>query len=151
MPRDYWSLVEPEWDRLVQWDDVSAFQAAFRSTDAAVRTLFAAHWLYAEVSNGGFLQFYWNSTGILAPEAQQAYVALGMPLTAGIVQQSMSWFPEPYPRERAARMKLLAPFEDADGDEGPFAQLDDEFYKLAESESGGFVRAANEFAGRSSQ
>ena len=152
MTTDYWQLVDPVWDSLVRWDAIPEFQFAFSSTEAAARTLFAAHWLYSEVCNGGFHQFYWNSTGILAPEAADAYEAIGMPRTAAIIRRSMSWFPTPYPRERQARIDLLDSYaETHPEDRDSFRSLDDEFYDVAESENGGFVSAANAFASRHSQ
>ena len=151
MPTDYWQLVEPVWDSLVEWEAVPAFQSAFRSTEPSARALFAAHWLYSEVCNGGFHQFYWNSTGILAPEAADAYEAIGMPRTAEIIRRSISWFPTPYPREREPRIELLDQYTETHPESGgPFASLDDEFYAVAESEAGGFVHAANQFASRDS-
>jgi len=151
MPTDYWQLVEPVWDTLVQWDEIPVFQAAFASADRAARTLFAAHWLYSEVCNGGFHQFYWNSTGVLALEAAEAFVAIGMPRTAGVVRRSMSWFPIPYPRERALRIGVLEVYATANPESpSPFDECDDEFYEVVDSESGGFVRAANSFAKRAS-
>ena len=151
MPTDYWQLVEPVWDSLVRWDEIPAFQSAFASTEASARTLFAAHWLYSEVCNGGFHQFYWNSTGVLAPEAADAYAAIGMPRTAEIVRRSMSWFPTPYPRDRETRIELLDSYAEMHPESHhPFRSLDDEFYGVVESENGGFVCAANEFASRHS-
>ncbi|WP_369973953.1 DUF4375 domain-containing protein [Polaromonas sp. SP1] len=32
------------------------------------RHLFAVHWCQSEICNGGFMQFFANSTGVLAPE-----------------------------------------------------------------------------------
>lgn len=149
MPTNYWQLVEPVWNSLVQWDDVPVFQSTFASTEVSARTLFAAHWLYSEVSNGGFLQFYWNSTGVLAPEAADAYAAIGMPRTAEIIRRSMSWFPIPYPRDRQTRIKLLDEYAEANPESDcPFDSFDNEFYEVAESESGGFELAANTFASR---
>jgi hypothetical protein len=104
-------------------------------------------YVYSEVCNGGFRQFYWNSTGILTPEALQAYQDLGMPRTAEIIQKSMGWFPVPYSRNRDARIALLEKHEAEHGeDHSPFADLDDSFYDVVESEHGGFICAANEFA-----
>jgi len=151
MPTNYWQLVEPVWDSLVQWDEIPAFQSAFAATEASARTLFGAHWLYSEVCNGGFHQFYWNSTGVLAPEAADAFAAIGMPRTAEIVRRTISWFPTPYPRNRESRIELLDSHAELHPDSpDPFSSFDDEFYGVVESESGGFVRAANEFARRHS-
>ena len=151
MPTDYWQVVEPVWDSLVQWDEIPAFQSAFAATETSARTLFAAHWLYSEVCNGGFHQFYWNSTGVLAPEAADAFTAIGMPRTADIVRRTMSWFPTPYPRDRESRIELLDGYAELHPESrDPFSSFDDEFYAVVESERGGFVRAANEFASQHS-
>jgi len=145
----YWQLVEPVWDSLVQWDDVSAFRSTFNETEPTARALFAAHWLYSEVFNGGFHQFYWNTTGILAPEAADAFETIGMPRTAQIIRRTISWFPSPYPRDRHTRILLLDGFEDTHPEQrDPFYALDDEFYDVVEAESGGFVSAADEYASR---
>jgi hypothetical protein len=150
MSTDYWRLVEPVWDSITRWDEIPAFLSAFGSTEPTARTLFAAHWLYSEVCNGGFRQFFWNSTGILAPEAADAYDALGMLRTGDVIRRSMSWFPSPYPREREVRMDLLDGHAQAHPDDAnPFVALDEEFDDAAESEGGGFVRSANAFASRS--
>jgi hypothetical protein len=146
----YWQLVEPVWDTLVQWDSVPEFQLAFKSAEPTAGTLFAAHWLYSEVCNGGFYQFYWNATGILAPEAKRSYELIGMPRTADVIQRSMQWFPTPYPRDREARVSLLQVAANHGDKGGPFRALDDTFYKVVESECGGFVSAANDFAARKS-
>ena len=149
MTTDYWQLVDPVWDSLVEWDTIPGFQFAFAAADPPARTLFAAHWLYSEVCNGGFKQFYWNTTGILAPEAANAFESIGMPRTVEIIRRSMSWFPPPYPRERQTRIELLDAYDfSRPARDGPFDSLDVEFYDVVESENGGFVRAANEFAGR---
>lgn len=151
MSRDYWLLVEPVWDSLVQWDEISGFQSTFASTDLSARTLFAAHWLYTEVCNGGFHQFYWNSTGVLAPEAADAYSAMGMPRTAEVIRRSIAWFRTPYPRDRGSRIEQLDRYAETHPEsESPFAPMDDEFYQVAESENGGFLCAANAFAHRRS-
>lgn len=107
MTTDYWQLVDPVWDSLVQWDEISVFEKTFAKTDSTARALFCAHWLYSEFCNGGFHQFFWNSTGILALEAFDAYKEIGMPIAAEIVRRSISWFPKRYPREREERIRLL--------------------------------------------
>ena len=150
MATDYWNFVEPVWDSLVQWDDVREFTSVFERTAVPSRTLFAAHWLKSEVDNGGFYQFYWNTTGILAPEAADAFVTIGMSASAQVIRQSIAWFPSPYPRDRSRRIALLDRYAaENPGRRHPFDLLDERFYELVESEVGGFVEAANEFARQS--
>ena len=65
----YWSLVEPHWERISIYDGGATFLRQFLTTPVRSRHLFAAHWCMSEVYNGGFHQFFHNSTGVLAPEA----------------------------------------------------------------------------------
>ena len=84
--------------------------------------------LEAEVNNGGFAQYYFNSAGDLAAEAPAALEAIGATHTAGIVRGANAVFPAGPPREQDAREELLdsipaeafAPF-----DEGFLAYTDD--------------------------
>ncbi|WP_164468170.1 DMP19 family protein [Caulobacter vibrioides] len=45
------------------------FLAGFSAVPTPSKHLLATHWLQSEVHNGGFSQFFSNSTGVLAPEA----------------------------------------------------------------------------------
>ena len=65
-----WSLVEPIWLPLNRsWDDAEEFVRRFRGVRPEAGHLYAAHWCQSEVCNGGFDQFFSNTTGLLAPEA----------------------------------------------------------------------------------
>jgi hypothetical protein len=85
-------------------------------------------WLDAEVKNGGFTQFYFNSSGDLAPQAVKAARAVGATELAGIIQQANALFgkngPDP---DRDKRMDQLSGI-DLEGLE----ELDSRFYKSAE-------------------
>src|SRR5687767_13179443 len=61
----YWSLVEPVWETISIYHTPDIFLTQFNSASLASRTLFAAHWCQSEVRNGGFHQFFGNSTGVL--------------------------------------------------------------------------------------
>jgi hypothetical protein len=67
----YWKLIEPFWIPLNEsWDDdPRAFLALFRQVPVAVGHLYASHWCQSEVCNGGLHQFFYNTTGLVAPEA----------------------------------------------------------------------------------
>ncbi len=78
MATDHWSLVEPVWLRLNKtWDDPEEFVRRLRSVGLEIGHLYAAHWCQSEVCNGGLHQFFSNSTGLLAPEALEAFRAIG--------------------------------------------------------------------------
>ena len=111
----YWDVLEPYWEKIDIYGEPADFLAAFNAVHERERTLFAAHWCESEVANGGFHQFFYNSTGVLAPEAAQAYRAVGLADVAAILEEAMSFFGSPYPRDRSDRMSAL-PEEDGGRD-----------------------------------
>jgi hypothetical protein len=129
--------------------------------------LFAAHMCLAEVHNGGFLQLFWNGTGILVPEAEDGFRAIGMPAMAALVQKAAFPLGSPYPRDRDERWdallaasgrksselkrifkkheNLYSAFVDATSTLGLDA-LDKQFWETAKTENGGFQEAATRYA-----
>src|SRR5829696_2343578 len=75
----YWQVLEPYWARIDIYNGPEAFLATYGEVPPVVQILFAAHWCESEVSNGGLHQFFMNPTGVLAPEAAQAFRKLGFP------------------------------------------------------------------------
>jgi hypothetical protein len=143
----YWDLVEPIWDSVSIYKGADNFLRQFGAAPVASRTLFAAHWTQSEVLNGGFGQYFSNSTGILAPEAVDAFRQLGMPQTAEALERAMAFFGSPYPRERSEREEAIeAAFESFGDDFDPFREADDAFFDFIEQEAGGFEAAANAYA-----
>ena len=143
----YWSVLEPAWNAVSIYDGAARFQREFATISTKACNLLAAHWCQSEVCNGGFHQFFTNSTGVLAPEAVEAFRVLGMPELARVVAQAMLWFGPLYPRDQSTRQAALSGFAAGDPKaSSPFEQLDTSFYRLLDSESGGFYRAADEYA-----
>ncbi len=52
------------------------------------RLVFAIHWYRAEVNNGGHVQFYSNSTGIVWRDALAGFEAMGLSDYAAVVRDS---------------------------------------------------------------
>jgi hypothetical protein len=144
----YWSLVDPIWEKVSIYDGPDVFLEQYNASPEASRILFAAHWCQSEINNGGFEQFFSNSTGVLAPEGVQAFRTIGMPQTADLIEEAMAAFGPSYPRERGEREEALEAIWDAagDSDAGPFGNLDETFFKLIETENGGFDVAADSYA-----
>jgi hypothetical protein len=69
----------------------------------AERVFICVWQLEAEVNNGGFAQYYTNSSGDLAADAPAALEAIGAPYTASIVSEANAVFPDGPPRDREAR------------------------------------------------
>jgi len=134
----YWSVIEPIWDKVSIYGSPDLFLHQFSNLTEVQRHLFASHWCQSEVRNGGFHQFFSNSTGVLAPEAVAGFRALGLAECAALVQEAMKHFARPYPREteeRLAKLELL-------GD--PFDAIDDRFYDAIRND--GYEKAADEYA-----
>jgi hypothetical protein len=82
--------------------------------------------LEAEVNNGGFDQFFYNSAGDDTAETIRALQSIKADTTAEIVKRAAAKFPDGMPpKERSQRQDLLfqvSPESDA------FDELDGEFY-----------------------
>jgi hypothetical protein len=129
-PVDYWTLIEPVWLRLnYTWDDLDLFVREFQSVQREIGHLYAGNWCQSEVVNGGFHQFFSNTTGLLAPEAVEGFRAIGVVAWAEILAEAMWHFGTPYPRDRDERGKFLPHDDDRPREQwDPFTKLDERFY-----------------------
>ena len=121
---DYGRLVRPVWGRISIYDRPEVFLRQYRQVRPEVGHLFAAHWCQSEVRNGGFRQFFGNSTGVLAPEAVEGFRAIGLPECAELLAEAMRYFGVPYPRERVERQTRLS---ELTGECDSFAELNARF------------------------
>lgn len=154
----YWAVLDAYWDAL-SIDSPHDFEHTFSQVPRPVGLLYAAHFCQSEVCNGGFTQFFWNSTGVLAPEAIEGFNAIGQVQVAAIVAQAVSLLGVPYPRNRADRWRALERLADPTADESlppsdqetfkqveAFRPIEDQFYSLISNERGGFETAADDYA-----
>jgi hypothetical protein len=143
---EYWTLVEPIWLPLNRtWEDTEKFVRKFRGVRPEAGHLYAAHWCQSEVRNGGFHQFFSNTTGLLAPEALEGFRAIGVAEWAEILREAMRHFGTPYPRDRDDREEFLPLRQRRPREEwNPFYQLDVRFYESTDD----WEDAANAYAGR---
>lgn len=143
---NYWSTVEPFWEAINIGEGPEVFRKTFETVPRVSGLLFAAHFCQSEVCNGGFRQFFSNSTGVLAPEAAEGFREIGQPKIATLIQSAMGLVGSPYLRdreERQARLKQIS--------KDSLDLLDEEFFDLIESENGGFQEAADSYAERLGQ
>jgi hypothetical protein len=83
--------------------------------------------LEAEINNGGFDQYFFNTSGGNASAAIEALRAIGANTTASILERAVQMFPGgSAPPERGARQDLLAQVS-PDGD--AFEALDEQFLR----------------------
>jgi Domain of unknown function (DUF4375) len=117
------------------------FLRTFASVDQNIGLLYAAHFVQSEVCNGGFKQFFGNSTGVLAPEAIRGFELIGMTETAQVVRVGTVLLGEPYPRDRAYRKTVLSQVSNEE-----LRRLDEQFFERLATENGGFESASAAFA-----
>ena len=157
----YWRLVEPYFDRVSVYDGPEVFLRDLAPVPAPARNLLAAHWAQSEIHNGGLAQFFFNRTGVLAPEAIVGFESIGMIEAANILREALRVFPEPYPRRWEERRQLFDLPDDpdarvvfmqfADLTSGAFEQLNERFWRLMRDESKGFLVCADRYASGASR
>ncbi len=147
MSTDYWTLVKPVWDKISIYDGPEKFLSEFGRASQKSRTLFAAHWAQSEIMNGGLGQFFSNSTGVLAPEAVEAFRELGMPKCASTLSDAMRFFGETYPRDTTKREQIFERFFEENGEDAILVlEQEDAMAAAIEEENGGWDEAADRYA-----
>jgi hypothetical protein len=145
----YWSRIEPYWLGLNEsWDHgPTHFLRALHDVPERVQHLYAAHWCQSEVCNGGLHQFFFNTTGLLAPEAAVGLSKIGANELADIVTEAQSFFGATYPRDRLERVAKLPEIEGRRRAEwNPFGELDDKFYAWLDAEKDRWDLMADRYA-----
>ena len=143
---DYWDVVGALWDVIDIYEGPGGFRQTYNSVPRESGLMFAAHFCQSDVCSGGFEQFFWNPTGVLAPEAVEAFGEIGLPRLAAVIESAMDLLGPPYPRNRDERKSRLSQVP-----EGAFDDLDESFFALIKSEEGGFKAAANRYVERMGQ
>ena len=77
----------------------------------AERIFYITQTLEMEVNNGGFLQFFYNSSGNFSNELVSAFTAIGANATAAICQKAIAAFGRDIPVDRDEREELLDELE----------------------------------------
>ncbi|MFM9848406.1 MAG: DUF4375 domain-containing protein [Hyphomicrobiaceae bacterium] len=125
----YWQFVEPHWDRVNIYGTANDFLADYKRLSKPVQHLLTCTWCHSEVCNGGFHQFFGNSTGVLAPEAAIGFEAIGLPKAAVAVSGAMHFFGKRFPRAQPVREQRLNEYAAANPEAwNPFEAFDEHFY-----------------------
>ncbi|SLN18937.1 hypothetical protein ROA7450_00595 [Roseovarius albus] len=129
-PREYPSVYLPYYDQFNFYDGRDVWLKSISGIPQKAVHLFCIHWLHLEVYNGGFWQYFYNSTGVSASEARDGFLAIGMREVASIVESAMAELGEPFPFDKRARESIVGPPDDRID----FGELDDAFYALADTD-----------------
>jgi hypothetical protein len=98
------------------------------------RTVYFAQILEGEVINGGFSQFFSNSSGDNAHETLEALVEVGASTAARLLSKAIRTFPGGrVPRDRSARCQQL--FQHEEHNSTFWDALDQEYYALLKADS----------------
>jgi hypothetical protein len=129
-PRAYPRFYEPFYEQFNFYDGREEWLRSIEKIPEKAVNLFSIHWLHLEVYNGGFWQYFFNSTGTSAPEACRGFAAIGMPEVAAVVSEAMRKLGSVYPTTVDARREIVGgPEKRMD-----FSDFNSTFYDLADTE-----------------
>jgi hypothetical protein len=103
----YLDLLRPLYKIVVLHQGPDKFATSISGVTRDALLLFAARCCIDEIGNGGILQLFYNSTGILVPEAIEAFIAVDMPQTADILHRAARPLGTQYPRGVEERHNTL--------------------------------------------
>jgi hypothetical protein len=96
--------------------------------NSSQKTLVIIGNLEREINNGGFNQFYWNSSGNYANETVESLKKIGAEKLAEIVNKANSEFPNGIvPKKREKRIKILNLIQEKSAEN--WNELDFKFYR----------------------
>jgi hypothetical protein len=123
-----WAVIEPMW-----WALETPYEPDPRLAQATPgqRAAYALTWTESEVSNGGFEQYFWNSTGMLLDDAIVGARLIGAKDVEDVLRGAAALFPGGrVPESRLVRQNVIESFSPADNEE--LGRLDDRFFALLE-------------------
>jgi hypothetical protein len=116
---------------LSEWVTAKIQQRGYNSLTEAEKTFNVVYWLEAEINNGGFNQYFFNSAGDYAQETVMALRRIGAHHTSEILLAAMGLFPGRAPsQDHYKRQEQVLSL----GEQGEAAmeELDQEFYAYAD-------------------
>ena len=118
-------------DRLQMWGkpDVEA-APALAALPLEQRTLAALSVFNAEFENGGVHQFFYNSSGVIAPEVHAALLEIGLDRQAAIFKKGLDMLPGTYIRDTEKRRDKFFSHSGWSPWDEQLQKLTDEFYAL---------------------
>ena len=98
----------------------------------AERIFYITQSLEMEVNNGGFSQFFYNTSGNFSNELVNAFTAIGANATAVICQKAVAAFGRDIPVDKDEREEMLDELESEEIDE-ILEECDDAFYEYEDN------------------
>jgi len=140
-----WRTIAPYWSKEIFCGTIQ-FKRYWRALPAEIKPIFATYWCNFEIENGGFTQFFYNSSGIVAAEALAGFRALRLNKVAQVISAAMKRLGPKYPTDRLLRWHALGVGQDG---EYPlidkFEDLTYRYYELLPWKHQRWERAADSF------
>ncbi len=103
----YFTCIEDALDEVDIYGAVERLSEGLGQLPEWVGDLVCVHRLLGEYQNGGLMQFFINSTGILAPEAVAALRRMRLSQAAEALNLAVALFGSSYPRNKEDRCRIL--------------------------------------------
>lgn len=113
---DYMNLVGAHYEKLDFYGSREDWLKSCSGVPAEAVELYALHWAHLEIANGGIDQFFYNSTGTIAPEAVKGFERIGMSEAAEVLASSMKKLDMTYPLDREVRRDIVTEMVERDRD-----------------------------------
>lgn len=129
-----WSITDKS-DFVIAMSEYITKKAQYGKNVAALneveRVFYITQILEMEVNNGGFSQFFFNSSGYFSNELVSAFTAIGANKTAAICQKAIDAFGRDIPADWDARNEMLDELE-SDEIDGILEECDSAFFAYEE-------------------
>jgi hypothetical protein len=103
---------------------------ALSSLPAGFRAVYCTWWVEAEVYNGGFNQYFWNSSGQFASDAVAGFELIGAPALARLMERAIAVHEQDAARLEPFMAENTAEAFSQSYEANPLEALDHEFYRL---------------------
>lgn len=111
----------------------------FESLNEFQKNVIFIEMLESQINNGGFDQYFFNSSGEYAHETLKALEEINAPEIGELLNQAIKIFPSlPIPKNTEVRRELMENLPEKISDK--WDKLDDEFYKYPENLAGLVIR-----------
>lgn len=122
---DPFEVIAPLWWTGDIYDGPARYEKSLESFSKPQRLVFASMWYISEVNNGGHDQFYFNSTGIVWPDAAEAFSKFGISELSAIILESAKRLGGNPSLDRGLRQNEMDKYN------ASFDDLDDRFYDFS--------------------
>lgn len=132
---DYFFIIAPMWEKGNIYDSYDVLNKSLMDFSLSQKYFYAIEWLIAEVFNGGFYQFFDNSTGIVWEDARKGFEMMKFDKMLAIMDNVQKIYGKQPSKVREERWKEIEKFHDdemaeaLDGLDGDFYEIEDELYQ----------------------